>query len=146
MFRVWQNYLHFEWGYIGHTKTEEIYDIHCRYFEGYLHKKHKNVFMYWHAEYSQFWHTTMALSSHHSWSFFLAVYHAMAHWQNYNIYGIFLATKKLSSKPLNIKIPTDQRNRMVWKARTAAGLTLRSRPGRPDGQSSGSVRPVLSVL
>ena len=36
--------------------TEETYDIPCKYFQDYLHKKKTNsiIFLYWHAEYSHF--------------------------------------------------------------------------------------------
>ena len=67
----------------------------------------------------------------------VAVYHAMVYPLALYIYGTFLRKQNTyrhipSSKSLDIEIETDQTNRMGWKDRAAAGMTLQSWPGRPD--------------
>ena len=128
MFKVWLNCVHFEWGYIGHTHTEEIYDIHCSYFQVYLRTK-QNILLYWHAEYSHFWHTQMTLSSHHFWSYIFLLFHAMTYPLAYFVLFMKQSWQHiLSWKPLEIKTKTDQTNRIIWKEPTGQIRRTRSDP------------------
>ena len=146
MFKVWLNCVHFEWGYIGHTHTEEIYDIHCSYFQVYLRTK-QNILLYWHAEYSHFdiqrWrylhitldHIFSCCVSCNGLSIDIIVIFMEHSWQHI-----------LSSKPLEIISNWNGPN----KTNNLKGPDSCRRPGRPDGldqiRPAGTVVPIRTII
>ena len=109
--------------------------IYCRYFQDYLQTQ--NMFLFWQAEYSHF--------ATQRWRYLHITLHRIFSCC-VSCNGLSLGIKYLwntlekkthihipSPKPLEIEVAKDQTNRMGWEDRTAAGLTLRSWPGRPDG-------------
>ena len=87
----------------------------------------------------------------HIYIYIFLLFHAMAYPLAYFVLFMKQSWQHiLSWKPLEIKIKTDQTNRIIWKGRTAAGLTLRSRPGRSDGldriRPAGTVLPIRTII